>query len=250
MLGSELTWKLLADALVPPEDSAGAALLVRVLPRTEVMWLGLRGAKAPRHGSKVLLLRGSFAEWQDWPELAEGWAGAKGASRTRSRENAPRGALVTLHAFADGLLLAAGGGASAPAAVPNPARETLQAPERGMFSAAARPERLREVILGRYPRLAEHLGGARRFTGYVDRRAAALELAVDLEFARGEDASAAREILTILLARLARDPCVPGRVAQAAHLSIFEGSLRLEAQLPAHLVDLVEACVLGGTCCA
>ena len=87
-------------------------------------------------------------------------------------------------------------------------------------------------------------------SGYVERADAGLRAEVTLSLGSPAQASEAAELVTTLLAQLARRGCLAGTLAGSAQVSVFERSVRAHAQLEAAQVSGLGACILEGACCA
>jgi hypothetical protein len=220
------------------------------------LWLGVRAGTPIDAAEKVLILRGHFSEVLRTPSAADGvWSAATPELRPRqfSRGAGRVGALVRLYPVGDELLLAAS--AAQTSAIERWfERGTdnlgLRPPERGAVSAAARPERLRELYMQPYPELAAHFSGSRQLQAYFDLRAEWLVFELELSFHSSAQASDASQVLEQLRLELANHPCVMGGVARAAHVSVFERSLRVLGRLDPARMRGLEACIFGGECCA
>lgn len=244
-LGAELTQRLLLDALLAPDDSAGRALLAPALTATDLLWLGMD--EHSNGTERVLVLRGNFQGWERWPGLQANWVFAAGGLARELRDRSSPAARFRRVAKLDGGLWLASAGAKN--AESQRARQRLLAPERGLISAALSLSSAREQHLGDYPQLARHLDHTRWLTGHLEPKTAGIELAVDVEFDTPTAALVGRDVLALLVERLRAETCVVGGLARAARLSVFEASLRVRAALDPPVVQAVEACVLGGDCC-
>lgn len=254
-LGQPLAEQLLVDTL-GEGDAPASSLLRQALKHSELMWLGVRAGAALDAAEKVLILRGHFAEvLRRQPAADSVWAASTPALRPRqfSRGAGRLGALVHVYPVGDELLLAASA-AQVSAVERWFERGTdnlgLRPPERGAVSAAARPERLRELYLQPYPELAAHFSGTRQLQAYFDVRAESLIFELELSFQSAAQAADASHVFEQLRLQLASHPCAIGGVARAAHVSVFERSLRLLGRLDPARMRGLEACILGGECCA
>lgn len=255
-LGPTLGQRLLLDVLVDVEDTSAGELLGGALRRTDLLWLGFRLGDSIQAAEKVLILRGHFPRDRVGLDVSDGTWSASPLERQWPhlyRRSAAPGALTRVYARGERLLIWASEAEAAPVeqmldgvldAAP------LRPPERGSFSLSARPAPLRALYLRKYPQLAEHFAGASSLEGYLDSRAGFLELELELGFETATEAAGAGEILERLRTKLAGSACVIGAAAQAARLAIFEGKVRVLAQLGPGEVRGLEACVLGGQCCA
>ena len=254
-LGRPLAERLLLDTLAEG-DAPGSSLLGQALKHSELLWLGVRGGMPIDAAEKVIIMRGHFAEVLRRPPAADGiWTASTPELRPRQflRAAGGPGALVRLYPIGDELLMAASA-AQVSAVEAWFERGTdnlgLRPPERGAVSAAARPERLRELYMQPYPELAAHFAGARQLQAYFDVRAEHLTFELELGFQSSAQASEASHVLEQLRLQLANHPCAMGGVARAAHVSVFERSLRLLGRLDPARMRGLEACIFGGECCA
>lgn len=255
-LGPALGQRLLLDMLVGAEDTEASSLLGEALRRSERLWLGFRLGAPLEAADKVLILRGHFPGTRAAsPEAGGVWVESEATVGRPHLYRAPAlpGALTRIYSRGEQLLIwvseaeraAVEGmldGTGAPA--------TLRPPERGGLSLAAHPEPLRGQLLRGFPQLAQHFEGARSLQGHLDARAGAVVLEVELGFDTPAQASTAADILEQLRLKMAGAACVLGATAQATQLSVFEHKVRVLAQLGSGEVRDVEACVLGGRCCA
>ncbi len=255
-LGDALTQRLLLETLTGARALSEAPWLGKALAQSELLWLGLRAGGSLAAAEKVLILRGHFANLLP-PDSTpgSGWTPATPRPGTPhwSRDASDPGAFVRLYAAGEELLVLASA-AEAPGlerslrqAAQDPS--SLRPPERGAVSAAARPERMRELYLDRYPQFAARLSGVRMLQAYVEPGAIELALELELGFEAPEQALSAADVFDKLQQELQRQPCALGLLAQAARISVFERRLSLLAQLRPEQVDGLKACVLAGRCC-
>jgi len=254
-LGRPLVEQLLVDTLGEGHTPA-SSLLGQALKHSELLWIGVRAGMPIDAAEKIVILRGHFAEVLRRQPGADGaWTASTPELRPRqfSRGAAQPGALVRLYPVGDELLLAASA-AQVSAVERWFERGTddlgLRPPERGAVSAAARPERLRELYLQPYPELAAHFSGTRQLQAYFDVGAQWLTFELELSFQSSTQASDASHVFEQLRLELAKHPCAVGGVARAAQVSVFERSLRVLGRLDPARMRGLEACIFGGECCA
>jgi hypothetical protein len=255
-LGAALVRRLLMDIVVGADDPRVIERLAQALSRSELLLLGFRSGDTIAAAEKVLVLRGHFAGLTP-PNAGPGavWT-ASDSQRGRPHFFRPAsrpGALTRLYTRGDEALVWVSeaeavsverwlGGADD--------LRSLSPPDRGGLSVAARPEPLRARHFRQYPELRQHFAGARSVQAFVDPRSGALMAGLELGFETTEQARGAQQILDRLRLEIAAAPCVVGATARATQLSIFERSVRLLAELDPGQVQGLEACLLGGECCA
>ena len=255
-LGPSLGQRLLLDLLVGAEDGEATSLLGEALRHSERLWLGFRLGAPLEAAEKVLILRGHFPPSSATAKVAGGvWVESAADVRRPHiyRKPAAAGALTRVYSRGDQVSIWVSEAEKAAVEqmldgiVPE---APLRPPERGGLSLAAHPEPLRGRYLRNYPQLAQHFKGVRSLEAHLESLAGHVVLEVELGFGTPIQASNAGEILEQLRLSMAGAACVLGMTAQAAQLSVFDHKVRVSAQLGPGEVRGVEACVLGGRCCA
>jgi hypothetical protein len=255
-LGKNVATRITLETLTAGESSAERALLGRALDHSDLLWVGWRSNEEGSTLGKVLISRGQFS-WlrseSSAPDPLWSEVGGPGAPEHYVRQHSVPGAFDVLYPLGEQWLVWASP-SEAPSLerrlVAGAARDRLQPPERGTLSVAASPERLRARYGPRFPALDQHFVGAERLTTYVDVGERGLKAWGELEFATAAQALDASSVVTQLFEHLGRNPCVLGVLARAAHVDVFEASLRVDAELEAGQVDGLWACILGRACCA
>jgi hypothetical protein len=255
-LGKDVAEHAILDTLAGGEAAAERALLSRSLAHSDLLWFGWRSGAHGEGTDDILISRGQFSTLLEDEHSADPvWSRRSGSGKLAhlQRENAERGALVSLYPLGERWLA----WASAHAApelelrlVEGAAPDHLQPPERGTLSAAASPERLRARYQRDYPELTARFAGAEQLSAYFDSNERGLHAELELSFAVPERALDASQVAVQVFEQLGHNPCVVGVVARAARVSVFEKSLRVQAELDRAQVDGLWACILGQACCA
>jgi len=254
-LGADVGRRLALEAIDGPDGAdPGRSLLERALARSDRLWLGVRSRGFERVPELVLLTRGQFATVLPDPQTGDAmWsASEQGAQPHFERQLTTPGALTRMYPLGEGLLAWASAG-EIPGLERRIAGSTgggVRPPERGVVSLAASAERLRERFSRRFPELTSRFAGAEQLSGFVERADSGLRAEVTLTLGSPEQASLAAELVTTLLAQLARRGCLAGTLARSAQVSVFERSVRAHARLEAEQVSGLGACILEGACCA
>jgi hypothetical protein len=254
-LGKEVADHAVLDTLAGGETASERALLGRALARSDVLWFGWRSDPHGEDSDDILISRGQFSALLEDGEPADPiWSRQGGGTLAHlQREAAERGALVRLYPLGERWLAWASLHA-APSLerrlMEGAAPEHLQAPERGTLSAAASPERLLARYRSSYPQLSAHFAGAEQLSAYFDSNEHGLHAELELSFVAGERALDASQVAVQVFEQLGHNPCVVGVVARAAIVSVFEKSLRVQAELDRAQVEGLWACILGRACCA
>jgi hypothetical protein len=254
-LGADVGRRLALEAIDGPDDAdPGRPLLERTLARSDRLWLGVRSRGSEHVPELMLLTRGQFATVL--PDTKTGdaiWsASEEGAAPHFERQLTTPGALTRMYPLGEGLLAWASAGeiAGLERRIAGSTGGGVRPPERGAVSLAASAERLRERFSGRFPELTSRFAGAELVSGYVERADAGLHAEVTLSLGSPAQASEVAELVTTLLAQLARRGCLAGTLARSAQVSVFERSVRAHARLEAEQVSGLGACILDGACCA
>jgi hypothetical protein len=254
-LGKDVATRLALETLAAGESSADRALLGRALDHSDLLWVGWRSNEQGSTLGKVLISRGQFS-WlrsESAPDPLWSKEGGPGGPEHFIKQNSTPAAFDVLYPLGE-QWLAWASPSEAPSLerrlVAGAARDRLQPPERGTLSAAASIERLRARYGPRFPTLDQHFAGAERLTTYVDVGERGLKAWGELDFATAAQALDASSVVTQLFEHLGRNPCLLGGLARAAHVDVFEASLRVDAELGAGQLDGLWACILGQACCA
>jgi hypothetical protein len=255
-LGSPLTERILTELLLGADTAAVGPLLSKALAGSELLWLGWRANDPIDRAEKVLFLRGRLAEPIRAATEDPAWSRTESIDseqRTFVRATTQPGALVKIMAFEEQLLVWASA-AEVPSVerlLSQPAQvEGLHPPDRGTLSLAANPERVRQALSARYPRLASHFGGARSLSGYIDPSAHVLNVELDLRFETPGQAEDAGTVVERLRQQLATNPCAVGVAARSATVTPFARSLRILAEFEPQQVEQLKACLFAAECCA
>jgi hypothetical protein len=254
-LGADVVRRLVLEAIDGPDDAdPGRPLLERTLARSDRLWLGVRSRGAERVPELMLLTHGQFASVLPDPKTGDAiWSASEdGPAPHFERQITAPGALTRLYPLGDGLLAWASAGeiAGLERRIAGSTGGGVRPPERGAISLAASAERLRERFSERFPELSQRFAGAELLSGYVERAEAGLRAEVTLQLGSPAQASEAADLVTTLLAQLARRGCLAGTLARSAQVSVFQSSVRAHAQLEAEQVSGLGTCILEGACCA
>lgn len=255
-LGKDVATRIAIETLAAGEPSADRALLARALDHSDLLWVGWRSNEEGSTLGRVLISRGQFSWLRSesgppdplWSEVV-----GPGAPEHFVRQHASPGAFDVLYPL-DEQWLAWASPSEAPSLerrlVAGAARDRLEPPERGAISVAASTERLRARYGPRFPALDQHFAGAQRLTSYVDVAERGVKAWGELDFATAAQALDASSVVIQLFESLGRNPCQLGVLARAAHVDVFQASLRVDAELEAGQVGGLWACILGQACCA
>lgn len=180
-------------------------LVVAALARTDKLWLGLRPDADPRRWDNVLVLEGDFGDITT-KQLSEVFGPPRdlgGGFRAYDAHDVPsRTAPARLYTYLEERwIIASEAEVDALERVieRHRAERTLEPPERGILSMAARLGRVSESFEERSPKAAKLAAKAVSMTATVDASADSWDAEARIEFESEEDASLAGAGLRVLL---------------------------------------------------
>jgi hypothetical protein len=250
-IGGELLRRVLVTTLIGDGDAPVGAALGAAIDRADLSLLGVELGANIASADKVVVLRGHFSSIDPGPS----WSPvAPEQSAVEAFDiDAPDspGALTRLYRLADELVVFAprSQAAAIERRLTRAGAEGLHPPDRGVVSLALRPSAFVASYLGRYPRLASYLEGARSARAYADPDSAGLLTALEIEFGTSAAAAQASEVSSQLLRELAARGCALGELASATTSTHTEQVVSLEANVDRPGVGRIYGCLLNGVCC-
>lgn len=246
-LGAAPARRLLLDAVSLEAAPSPSPLLERALARSSLLWWGLAAPGASAPTQRVLVLRGHFDAWPGTASTDARWS--RHASGVEALEVAEAG-YARAYRLPERELLVWTPGPPPPSVESAPSEPGMHPPERGAISVAARPARVLERLRPRFPELSERFRGVRQIEAFAEPTAGTWRADLTLEFESPAQAADASTVLEQLRQALAGRPCAVGVVARAIAVTSFERDVRVQTVLIGPELEALQACVLGGGCCA